>query len=468
YKAGVRFFSESIYYFWQIIDTELMKTRLLESIYYLQSQPPLFNIFLGIVYKIFPGHGAMTLCFHAIYTVMGLTMTLILCRTLRLARIPRVWALMLTVLFMISPSCLAYENFLMYTYPLALFFTLAAYYLIRHAETGGFLTGLGFFACLTVIILIRGTYHLLYFIAVFWAVRLCLKPQWRRRFFWCAVGPFLLIAMVYVKNFALFGTLTSSGSWSGVVLAMGTTYQLPIETRQDLMDRKLLTPFAGINPLFSKPAQFRRYLPAQVKTGIPVLDQEYKSSGYPNMNNPLYLKASEQCLRDGFFTLSHYPGVFWNTWRQSFILYLIPGPSKFGGEGLSIENMQRIGSFESVYNRWIIGEAYLPGFNLAGKNRKVGFNLPFVVGLPLILIVVPVLLYQQRRQRPQDFKPELVLTVFCWVSIGYTTIICTALGSLWNNRYRFNVEGLQLILTALVVHWIILTLLQMDKKFQKS
>ncbi len=55
YVAGVRFDASSLPWFWQYIDPVLLKTDLGQSLWYLHSQPPAFNLFLGIVLNLFPG-----------------------------------------------------------------------------------------------------------------------------------------------------------------------------------------------------------------------------------------------------------------------------------------------------------------------------------------------------------------------------------------------------------------------------
>ena len=52
YAMGVRFDETSPLTFAQYLDEALLKHNLLESLLYLHSQPPLFNLFLGIVLTI--------------------------------------------------------------------------------------------------------------------------------------------------------------------------------------------------------------------------------------------------------------------------------------------------------------------------------------------------------------------------------------------------------------------------------
>ena len=54
YLAGVRFDATPLTWYWQFIDPVLLRERLLESLYCLHIQPPLFNLLLGINLKLFP------------------------------------------------------------------------------------------------------------------------------------------------------------------------------------------------------------------------------------------------------------------------------------------------------------------------------------------------------------------------------------------------------------------------------
>src|ERR1700730_11853351 len=70
YLLGVRFHARPILKFFQFIDPELLKHRLLESMYYLHVQPPGFNLYTGIVLKLFPN--AYPTAFHVIHLALGI------------------------------------------------------------------------------------------------------------------------------------------------------------------------------------------------------------------------------------------------------------------------------------------------------------------------------------------------------------------------------------------------------------
>jgi hypothetical protein len=69
YLLGVRFDARGVSRFFQVINPELLKHRLLESMYYLHVQPPGFNLYTGGVLKLFPNHYAIA--FHALHLIYG-------------------------------------------------------------------------------------------------------------------------------------------------------------------------------------------------------------------------------------------------------------------------------------------------------------------------------------------------------------------------------------------------------------
>ncbi len=47
---------------WQALDTDLLRNDLLTSLFYLHTQPPLFNLFAGMIIKVFSDYAAQSVC----------------------------------------------------------------------------------------------------------------------------------------------------------------------------------------------------------------------------------------------------------------------------------------------------------------------------------------------------------------------------------------------------------------------
>ena len=194
YILGVRFDVGPLDYYWQFIDPELLRTNLLESLYYLHSQPPLFNLFLGIVPKLFGGQEA--LAFHIIFFVTGLMLCISLYLLMTSLGVSSRLSSILTIIFVVSPSCVLYEDFLFYTYPIAAVLCLAALLLHRYLSSGRFRCLAGFFVLLALLVLTRSVFHPI------WFVILTVPLIWYRRKNWKKIAlaagvPFLLCFLLY-------------------------------------------------------------------------------------------------------------------------------------------------------------------------------------------------------------------------------------------------------------------------------
>ncbi len=227
FVAGVRFVDSPFGIYLQYIDPLLIRESFWQSLYYLREQPPLFNLFLGIVVKITPGHAGAA--FHAAYIVMGLALILALFLLLDELKVERRLAFLLSLLFSLSPSTVLYENWLFYSYPLTLFFCMAALFLRRYASTGRMRDGILFFSCLATLGLIRVIYHVFWFWLIVFVAWLLLEHL-RRRTLTAAALPGLLLTAFYVKHFLLWGSiLPGSAVMQPVNLAEMATAFLPAE-----------------------------------------------------------------------------------------------------------------------------------------------------------------------------------------------------------------------------------------------
>ncbi len=136
---GVRFDSLLLYCGWQFLDIDLLRNHLAQSILNLHSQPPLANLFLGLVLKCFPNNADVA--FHLTNMALGLVMGVSMFALMQRLNLSRPFALVLSSLFIISPGTVLYENLPLYTYPTASLLCLTALVLFFRLQRGLFVTG---------------------------------------------------------------------------------------------------------------------------------------------------------------------------------------------------------------------------------------------------------------------------------------------------------------------------------------
>ena len=234
---GIVFFLSRLFYFFlgirfyvnldasQFIDTELLKSNLFQSIYYLHIQPPLFNLFLGVVLKLFPGKYAEV--FHFIYLVMGLLLAISIFATMTRLGVSGKQSFLWTLLFIVSPACILYENHLSYEYPVAMLLCLSALFLHQFLSHVRLRDGFIFFALLAFIVLIRSLFHFIWFVVFVLCILYIHRQRWRKIAVILCV-PLLIVTFWYSKNLYLFGSFTSS-TWFGSSLFKIATHRLSEE-----------------------------------------------------------------------------------------------------------------------------------------------------------------------------------------------------------------------------------------------
>ena len=127
---------------WQLLDVHLLRTDLIESVWHLNSQPPLYNLYGGLLLWLPTGlrHPFETACGLA----LGLVIVLCTYHLLLELTVPRGVALGVTLVGVVaSPAYLLYENWLDYAEPTAALGTFAAWCLVRYLRTVGPGTGSG-------------------------------------------------------------------------------------------------------------------------------------------------------------------------------------------------------------------------------------------------------------------------------------------------------------------------------------
>ncbi len=428
---GVRFDQLPIVYYWQYIDTCLLHDHLLKSLYHLHSQPPLFNLFLGVGLKLIPNYYVFGTVCSIVYLILGLVMTIALfCLMTRLG-VSGGLSAALVILFVSSPACILYENWLFYTYPVVVALCCCALFLHRYMMQGRVTDGIIFFSLLAFLVLIRSLFHLAWFLLLIFLVTWFQRRQWRK-VVTAACVPFLLAVALYAKNYCLFGEFGSS-SWMGMSLAKMTTFALSGERRQALIAEGNISSLADVKP-FSPMSEYRRYVTLPPPTGVAVLDQETKCNGHRNLNHLAYIAISRQCLEDAKYILTHEPMVYLKHLKRPFALYFVPSSDyKF-----LRENREKISKLDQFWNTVFYGRW--------GKDCRVGWFL--LAGFFVLSLYGFFAILNAWKQVPRD-EPFILTLLFMGINILYITLVCNLLEVNENQRFRFNVDPYLLVLLGL-------------------
>jgi len=318
--AGVRFDSWALTNSWQLLPEDLLRHDLVGSLWYLHSQPPLWNAVIGATLHLPHAHGLINIEL----VVCTLVLTVVMFFTMLELAVPMPLAFVIATLFAISPTTVMYENWMYYTYPVALMSVGAVWCFARYMRTKRVSYAAGVGTLLALLALTRASYHLVFVIAGAAAVLVAAPKPTRRRVL-VAVGiPVIVVGGLYVKNYVVFGEPTAS-SWLGMNLAHSVLGNQPVAVRADVARGKLspqaLTPaFIGLDS----------YPVHRAPTGVPALDRLEKGPRVNNYNNLAYIDVSRQYQKDAVEFIKLHPDLYVRTVADGFRTMFVPSSDFFG------------------------------------------------------------------------------------------------------------------------------------------
>ena len=406
YAVGVRFDSAtSLPFFCQYIDPELLRHHLWQSLWYLHSQPPTFNLFLGMVLNLFPGHEA--LAFNICYLVLGATLAVVLYHLLRGFGMSDTQSMIAAIVYSASPVVVLYENWLFYAYPVTVLLVLTALFWQRFFARGRFRDSLLLFACAGLLCLTWSMFHLVWLLGLVIALVLSRRADWRRVLVAAAL-PVLCVTFWYGKNMVQQGQFTAT-TWGGMNLSRLINKALTQDEFHTLcadgeLSPSMACPFVPLS----------YYGAGDSSTGVPVLDQRVKSSGVPNFNNRCYVDISRQFLHDGLNVVRRHPRIYLRGIVSAFRVYC-----RSAGDYGFLDNAKH---FRAVARR--------------------GLPLAVAFGYALVVLALPFWLLR----RPPHWR----VLVFLWLCVVWITAVGNLTDYGENNRFRFTADPLVYVLVVVI------------------
>ena len=322
FMLGIRLDTTTLYTMWQIVDPVWLRRELVETLFYLHGQPPLFNLMIGVVAKLPEATWAPV--WSAMFMGFGLALCLgiyKLCRAFDFAPSASAAA---ALLFSISPQAILFENWLLYTYPTALLLTLGSYFTIRYLRTGS--TSVLWAAVLSfaAVCLMRSMFHLAWLVILFgfiwWAT--LMAGYARRRAAAALLTGIAIVAGVYTKNFVLYDSFGAS-SWFGMTLLQTVYYQRSWDWQArayraadgDAIDRLLeqgkLSAAARYGAFSQRISEDETLSGLVSRPGIRILARPFKSkSRYTNYNYEPYIEVSRLSQQDALILLKEDPSIY--------------------------------------------------------------------------------------------------------------------------------------------------------------
>jgi hypothetical protein len=285
-----------------LLDRELLLHDLPRSLWYLHSQPPLFNALVALILR-FPGDLALN--YQWFSWMLALAFYLGTFALMRRLGVRGGVAAACVVAFMVLPNAIWHERAVYYGLPLAALLLAAALFWERAIRKGSVFS---LAASCTAIMLLPLTRA--FFTPVWCAILLGamvvvfarFSPLLLRKAIAAAIIPFAFVAAFQFKQYVVFRQVLGS-SWFGCNLAAMTALMSADKQAALAAGKvsKLVTVYRN-----APPEEFLPYFRV-AQTGVPALDALVKSTGQPNFNHSVYLQVGRVYLRDTLYLIAHHP-----------------------------------------------------------------------------------------------------------------------------------------------------------------
>lgn len=436
---GVTYDASTIDWFWQYLDVQVLQGRLTAGLFYLHSQPPGFNLFLGLVLKACPVMFAG--CFHILYVAMGFVLYCALYRVLRLADFSRVAALICAFCFIISPNSILYENWLFYTYPVAMLLALAALALAKF-EKNSRVEFAAIFLCIVVLVcLTRAMFHLV-FLVVCSVLVVIPRGVDRRRLALCGSAAIGMVAALYLKNLVMFGFFGAS-SWTGMNVARIATAAVDRVVIEDMVKAGTVDKIALVPP-FMALETYDGALRARAPKcpNAQELSWEWKATGHPNFNNKQYIPVAAAYQRASMVIIRRNFRAYLSSVFDAWLIYSEPA----WHYELLQDNVNAIQGYISALSAFrlqgLIDLRPVKTALFGMRGPPTAYHLTGLLFIPCAILVIGIVAVVRivAALRKGDRLPLAYL--FMTFAVVYVAVIGNATELAENNRFRVETDPL--------------------------
>lgn len=308
---NIEFDGWTIITYWQFFPKDLLQTELIESILYNHYQPPFLNLLVGSLMKLTEKY---ILILNFLYLFFGLSSFILIYLICNKLRFSKNSSFLISVILMILPTTILYENHLYKEYLTFFFLVWLFYFTLKIQEEANSLKNvLNIALSLSLLCITRETFH------IFWGYILILFIQKNFSFSKkiILVTIFTIIVLpFYLKNLILFNKFAINAGSTFEHLSQKIDYvkemedpkrhekirQLIIGTYNDYQNFKKKTSMLYDVPINSNAESYKDLLNYKYKFNNKLLHTN-------TMYNEVWFEVNELRKKDYFLILKEYPSL---------------------------------------------------------------------------------------------------------------------------------------------------------------
>ena len=354
----------------QLIDVPFLERDPIGSVWYLHTQPPLYNLVIGAVlrWSPLPPLGTIFVLYLAALCGAALLLTDVLARWN-----VRPWiAGTISGIAFASPNLLATINIVSYEVPVTFLLVLVLWCFQRYLQAPGWGPLLGLSAAVTGLVLTRSLFHPAFALVVIGLAVVARRATWRQATAALAI-PVVLAGGWMLKNQVLFGTPTMS-SWLGFNLQRGVVATLPRDEVEraveegDATDLALRRPWLALDEYPGTGSCTPEHDHAAVDRA-----QKHRVGlyPYPNLNDECFLPLYAESQANAAALVRRDPLDYLSTRRQVLLSSFATGP--IGGGRGHVMGTGKVAPTRTWMDQ-TLGRAMLPvhvGLDLSGWNLPI-------------------------------------------------------------------------------------------------
>jgi hypothetical protein len=312
---------------------------------------------------------------------------------------------------------------------------LAALALHRFLDGGRTRDGAALFLLLAGVVLLRGTFHLVWFLAILAGLAMArVVPP--RRLAAAAALPCALLLALYVKNFVTFGEWFAGRVYRDLNYARMVLQNVPPAALDHLVARGEVSGIARLSIYQEDLAVYDPFLAGVERTGIPVLDTERKSTGQPNWQSVKMQQAGRRMAEAAEIASRRFPDAWRRSLRANVARYFVPADQTFPFDAFD-RNARMLGDPLEARRR-------LQGQRAAGEPAPI-----LLAGLPALLLYGLAFVWIRGRRRLAD--ADVVTVAFLLFNVFYLAAVTILFSYGDHNRYRFKVMPFYAVLCAMAL-----------------
>lgn len=428
-QAGLNFDESVLLRYWQYLDIETLQQNLISGVWYDHTQPPVFNLLLGVILKLFPA--SYNMVFPLLLKCLTLVNALLIfCLLFRHGAQKRI-ALAFALFYVLSPATIVYEQELFYTSFITFLLLISMNALVQLQFKPTMPVFFMVFLPLSIVCLTRSMYHLGLLVLLYALVLLYMRKKTALvNIFLPGVICICFAGGWYVKNKLVFGQFTSS-SWMGMNIARNVFHDgIPADSSK----------IEAIEP-FSVIEAYGRFLPADYGSSYKGLNDRdlfevYKNDSFINEKHIGYLELSKQYLEASVHEVKNNPGGYARNVLQSVLIFFTPATRYPSTEyqALKIKYYDLIYSFN------------LSHFATGKQERRIALAVSAIPKLLIYILVFSSLFRYWRRNKVVPLAAAFVLVI-----IAYIFCVSSLFEHYENMRFRFEIEPLFYLLAAMAL-----------------